>query len=237
VDGTALGILLGLAFLPPLLFMLWVRNHEKTQPEPLGAVFGLFVYGGSLGVGIALALSLLLDYGIGVELGGLALVGVVVVAPLVEEFAKGLGLGLVRTRVRELEDGIVYGAAIGLGFGATENLLYGFQALGDGGIEHAAVTIAFRVVSSVLLHAGSSALLGYGYGLMRLRRKGLAMLLPYYLLAVLQHALYNFLVGPQYLWGFAAAVVMVLVVTGSLRRQIRRLDARPADAWEPVNRQ
>jgi protease PrsW len=243
VDGATLGILVSLSFLPPLVFMVWVRNHEKTQREPLGAVLGMFVYGGTLGVIIALALILALDYSLGAEPGGLTLLSLVVIAPLIEELAKGLGLGLVRKRVLEIEDGIVYGAAIGLGFAATENLLYGLKALADasdtaGGValQTAAITIGFRVFSSVLLHAGSTALLGYGYALMHLRNQGLVVVLPYYLFAVLQHALYNFLVGPQYLLGFGAAVVLVLIVTGLLRRQIRRLDARPPDAWIAMQR-
>lgn len=236
MDGTALGVLIGLAFLPPLLFMLWVRNHEKTDREPLRVVLGMFVYGGTLGIVIALALILSFDYGIGAEPGGLTLLSLVVAAPLLEELSKGLGLGLARNHVDEVEDGIIYGAAIGLGFGATENLLYGLQALSDAGLEHAATTIGFRVFSSVLLHAGSTALLGYGYAKMRLQRKGLLFLLPYYLLAVLQHSLYNFLVGPQLVWSFVAAVTLVLVVTSLLRRQIRRLDARPPDAWISVQR-
>ncbi len=39
---------------------------------------------------------------------------------LVEFFLKG--------EIDEVEDGIVYGAACGLGFGATENILYGLSA-------------------------------------------------------------------------------------------------------------
>jgi protease PrsW len=236
VDVAALGILLALAFLPPLAFALWVRNHEKSGREPLRTVFGMFVYGGSLGVIIALVFILALGHSIGIEPGGLTLLSLVVIAPLVEELAKGLGLGLVRGRISEIEDGIVYGAAVGLGFAATENLLYGLEALRSSGLERAAVTIGFRVVSSVLLHAGSTALLGYGFALMRLRGRGMVFLLPYYLLAVLQHALYNYLVGGQLLWSFVAAIAMVVVVTSLLRRQIRRLDAQPRDAWVAVGR-
>jgi protease PrsW len=236
VDGTALGILLGLSFLPPLLFMLWVRNHEKREREPLRAVFGVFAYGGTLGVIIALVLILAFGYSFGVDSSEVSLLSLVLVAPVFEELAKGLGLGLVRRHVDEIEDGIVYGAAIGLGFAATENLLYGLQALDSGTLNDAALTIGFRVLSSVLLHAGSTALLGYGYARMRLRRQGRLVLLPFYFLAVAQHALYNFLVGPQLVIGFTVAVVMVIVVTGLLRRQIRRLDARPADQWGVVQR-
>lgn len=232
MDQATLGTILALSFLPPLAFVVWVRNHERHQREPLGAVLGLFAYGGTVGVVIALALTLLFDAGFGAS-SGLNLLSLVVIAPLVEELSKGLGLGLASRRIREVEDGIVYGAAIGLGFGATENLLYGLKALQDTNLEAAAVTIGLRVFSSVLLHAGSCALLGYGYSRMRLSGSPLVVLLPFYLLAVGMHALYNFLVGPQYALGFGAAVLMVLVVTGMLRRQIRRLDARPAAALEP----
>jgi protease PrsW len=236
VDWSTLGILVGLAFLPPLAFLVWVRNHEKDGREPLRAVLGLFAFGGTAGIVIALALILLFDYSLGVTPGGLTLLSLVVLAPIFEELAKAMGLGLARRRITELEDGIVYGAAIGLGFGATESLLYGLQALSDSGAEHAAVTIGFRVLSSVLLHAGSTALIGYGYSRMVLRRQGILSLLPYYGAAVLQHAIYNALVGPQYLAGFAAAVAMVLVVTGLLRREIRRLDAQPRHAWVLVRK-
>jgi RsiW-degrading membrane proteinase PrsW (M82 family) len=235
VDQATLGTLLALSFLPPLLFVVWVRNHERHQREPLGAVLGLFAYGGTIGVVIALALTLLFDAGFGASPSGLNLLSIVVIAPLVEELSKGLGLGLASRRIREAEDGIVYGAAIGLGFGATENLLYGLKAFvdTDSSLEAAAVTIGLRVFSSVLLHAGSCALLGYGYSRMLLSGSSLVVLLPFYLLAVGMHALYNVLVGPQYILGFGAAVLMVVVVTTLLRRQIRRLDARPSAALEP----
>lgn len=232
MDYATLGTLLALSFLPPIAFALWVRTHERHQREPLGAVLGMFAYGGTLGIAFALVLSLVFGYG----LGGSPFLGLVVVAPFAEELAKGLGFRFVRRRVREAEDGIIYGAAIGLGFGATENLLYGISSLLDEGLGEAVLTISLRVVSSVLLHAGSTALLGYGYSLVVLRNGSIGLLLPYYLLAVAQHALYNFLVGTQYLVGFAAAVVMVVVVTTLLRRRIRQLDARGQGGWATVQR-
>ena len=230
MDSVTLALLVGLSFLPPIAFAVWVRNHERHQREPLGAVAGMFVYGGTLGIIIALILSLVFDVGFGAT----PFLGLVLVAPFVEELAKGLGFRFVRGRIRELEDGIIYGACIGLGFGATENLLYGLTAFFEEGLADAVWTISIRVLSSVLLHAGSTALLGYGYSLVRLRNRSLAPIVPFYLLAVAQHALYNFLVDLQILIGFAAAVVMVLVVTTILRRQIRALDAQSREAWVVV---
>jgi protease PrsW len=209
VDSTAWALLLGLSFLPPVLFALWVRAHEKQQREPVLAVLGMVLYGGTLGVLFALLLSGLLGAGYTGALGlSPALFAVVLVAPLGEELAKGLGLGWVRHRILEPEDGIVYGAAIGLGFAATENLLYGLAALDEGTLTDALVTIGFRIVSSTLLHAGSSALLGYGVALARLSGGGAGRILPFYLLAVAQHSLY-------------------------LRRRIRTLDAAGL-GWQRV---
>lgn len=224
---------MGLAFLPPIAFAVWVRNHERHQREPWGSILGMFAYGGTLGVVLALALSLLLDFGFGTAP---ALVGLVVIAPFAEEFAKACGLGFTKRRILELEDGIIYGACIGFGFGATENLLYGVTALLDEDLANAVLTISLRTFSSVLLHAGSAALVGYGYGVAKLRGAGLGTVTPFYLLAVAQHALYNFLVSTQYLLGFAAAVAMVIIVTTLLRRRIRALDLQPRESWIPVQR-
>ncbi len=227
------GILIAMSALPPLLFLAWIRNREKDGREPLRAVLAAFVYGGSLGVVIALLLSILFDTnrawfasGFGVDA---ALLSVVVAAPFIEELSKGFGLGWSRKHMHELEDGLVYGAALGLGFAATENLLYGLTALLDGGSGLAYQTLVVRSVSSTLLHAGASALLGFGYGMLVLRGGVVAQLLPYYLVAVALHAAYNFLVFTETFVGLAAAVIIVWVVLLWVRRRIGHLDALPHD--------
>lgn len=234
-DGQIMAWLAVLSFLPPVAFLLWIRAHEKTDREPVRAVMLAFTWGGSAGVGIAILLHILFEAGFHQAGGPLpigltsALLAAVVIAPIVEEFAKGLGLGLVRKEMNELEDGIIYGAGVGLGFAATENFVYGIAALTEGGFDGAVLTISIRVFSSMLLHASASALLGWGYGL-AVRRGGVAFeALPHYLGAVLLHAAYNFLVSTQATWGFVAALVLVGLLTGSFRRRIKELDALPHD--------
>lgn len=236
VESALWVLLLALAFLPPLVFALFVRNHEKRGREPLHAVLGMFVYGGTLGALLALVLNTVFEVGFVADSGAAtaSFLTAVFAAPFIEEMAKGLGLKFVRPRILEMEDGIVYGAAVGLGFAATENLLYGFDALATEGVGTAIVTLVMRSLSSMILHAASSALVGFGYGLMVLRGGTIGQLAPYYLLAVGQHALYNFLVYSQGLLGLAAAVVMVFVVMGYLRRRLRALDAAPRDRWSVV---
>ncbi len=193
---------------------------------------GAFVYGGSVGVGVAVLLHFLFDFGYDQAGGPIplsdALVAAIVFAPLVEEFAKGLGLGGLRRRIKEPEDGIIYGAGLGLGFAATENLVYGVTALIDGGFQDALVTIIVRIFSSMLLHSGASALLGFGYALAVLRGRAWGSLFPYYLIAVILHSVYNFLVSTQELIGLLAAVIMVVTVAVGMRRRIEHLDANGA---------
>jgi RsiW-degrading membrane proteinase PrsW (M82 family) len=233
---TALGtfwVLAALAIIPPVAFMLWLRAHENHGREPRRAVFLVFLYGGTAGVGIAIMWHVLFHFGFSngaspVPLSA-AFLAAVVIAPIVEEFSKALGLGLGRHKMDELEDGIIYGAAVGLGFAATENLVYGLIALATNGFAASIAEIAVRVFSSMLLHGATSALIGFGYGMVA-RRGGVAFeLLPHYVLAVILHASYNFLVGLHSVWGFVAALVLVGLLTGTLRARIRELDALPHD--------
>lgn len=229
--AAIVALLLGLAFVPPVALLLWVRRDEKRQREPVGAVLRAFLFGATAGVGIALLLNVAFDVGYprtGAVLGvDQVFLATVIVAPFAEELAKGLGLGTTRRRILELEDGIVYGIALGLGFAATENLVYGIDALRTGGVDLALATLVMRVFSSMLLHACATGLLGFGYSLV-IRRGGVAAeLLPYYLVAVLLHAVYNFLVLYHAAVGLLVAMAVVFFVLTMLRRRIRQLDALP----------
>lgn len=223
-QGAAIALLAAGSFLPALIFLVWVRAHERHRREPWRAVLGLFLYGATLGVVFALILASILDASLGV---GSAFLAAVVAAPLVEELTKGLGLGLARRHIDEPEDGIVYGVSVGVGFAATETLLYALVAFDDTSLGSAIGLVLLRNFTSLLLHAGSSALLGFGYARMRLSNGAWPNLIPTYLLAVLVHALYNGLVLTRTWLGIAAAFLLVIAMTTLLRRHIRRLDAAP----------
>ncbi|MEK6975698.1 MAG: PrsW family glutamic-type intramembrane protease [Candidatus Thermoplasmatota archaeon] len=228
MDPAAIwGTLAAVSFVPPLAFLVWARNHEKHGREPMRAVLGIFAHGGTLGIAVAITIGLVLDGT--VTRGSLALAAIVV-APLVEELAKALGFGFVRRHVDELEDGLVYGVAVGLGFAATETFLYGLLELSDASLGSALAVVVTRNFSTLLLHAGSSALLGYGYARMRLRHGAWPDLVPFYLVAAALHALYNLLVLTATWVGFVAAVLMVVVVMSLLLRRVRQLDAAPGAA-------
>jgi RsiW-degrading membrane proteinase PrsW (M82 family) len=114
----------------------------------------------------------------------------VILAPLVEESAKAWGVP--RRNILEPEDGMIYGAAVGLGFAATENMLYLFSALTES-VESFVATAVLRAVTSTLLHASATAVAGYGISRAIFFRKQGAResWLPYLALAMLIHALFN----------------------------------------------
>lgn len=225
-------ILVGLTILPPLAYLLWVRNMETSGREPMGQVLRSFVFGAIVGAGLALVLNTLFNVGAvyyaqaATGLGAVFLT-VVVAAPFIEEATKAIGLGRRRPVIDQLQDGIVYGTAIGLGFATTENLLYGFSAFLDEGFDVAGQTIVMRTLSAMLLHGATTALIGFGYARMVRQNSVVAVLIPYYLVAVLAHAAYNFLVLTDTLYGFLAAVLLAMLLSYQMHKTIRRLDALP----------
>lgn len=223
MDAITWATLGAACFLPPLLFMGWVRRRESVDREPFFAVLGIFAYGATLGVAAALFFSTALLQSSSASLFTAA----VVIAPVVEEASKGFGLRFVRRHITELEDGLVYGAAAGLGFAATETFLYGLSELLDSDLQGALGLVLVRTFSSLLLHASSSALLGFGYSALRMRRGRNQSLLLAYAGAVILHAAYNSLVSSNTWLAFGLALVLVIATWTTLMRRLRDLDARP----------
>jgi RsiW-degrading membrane proteinase PrsW (M82 family) len=249
ITALSLSVLIAAAFLPPLLWMALLRNTERYGREPVARVVQAFLWGAVVGVLVAVVLSLLVILFLLPQIGPayeflaqrgfsdpVALVTVCVVAPFVEEFAKALGVLRVRRFINEPEDGLVYGGSAGLGFAATENVLYGLVLLAES-LEASLVLVAIRSVSSALLHATATGSTGYGIG--RAKVWG-GSVVPWFLLAVLLHGAFNFLasIGEQLsatygeataVIGLVAAVAFGVLGFALIRRKIREKDA----GWEP----
>lgn len=155
-----------------------------------------------------------------------------VIAPFVEELAKSYGVFRVRRFMKEIEDGIIYGAAAGLGFAATENLIYESEAFMTDGASAFIQLAILRTLSSALLHASASSVMGLGIA--RARLEGISWL-PYYLTAVFMHSMFNLAasLGPilegdfgdsAYLFGLAAAFVIAIGGIMTMRAKIRALE-------------
>ena len=152
----------------------------------------------------------------------------IIVAPIVEEFVKPLVLFRnlsVKGEIDEVEDGIVYGAACGLGFGATENILYGLsEGAVSSGLLGVIIIVTVRTVSSILLHLTASSFAGYGISQYLVKDAPFSVVIKYYLLAVLIHAAWN---TAAVLGSPLILIFSILLAIGGLefsKRRIRELD-------------
>lgn len=126
----------------------------------------------------------------------------VMVAPFVEETAKGLGvLAIVLFRRREFDgivDGLVYAGITAAGFAFAENILYLSQAFHDGGGWAVAQLFVLRCVVSPFAHPLFTICTGVGLGLaVTARSSRLRVVAPPlgWLCAVALHSLWNATVG------------------------------------------
>jgi RsiW-degrading membrane proteinase PrsW (M82 family) len=234
-DALVLATLLVLvSFVPPLLLAVRVRNAERSRREPWRALLKAFLWGA---VGAALVAILVEEWLAGVLgldpaiVGSATLLGVLV-APVVEESAKALGLLAIRDEDPQPEDGLVYGAVAGLGFAATENLFYVGAAFLLGGADVAVATALYRGVATVALHAAATALSGYGIWASRFHTVQ-GSWLGGLLAAVALHAAYNAIAGIDALWATVLALVVALFAFSRLLRRVRALDRASPAAWRP----
>ncbi|MGC8873606.1 MAG: PrsW family intramembrane metalloprotease [Chloroflexia bacterium] len=179
-----------------LLLLWWLDKYEK---EPWGLFLAAFGYGSIPAIALAVLLEVAASVPLSLMLGaGGEAIGRVVVAPVVEEGVKGLVLLLIfflwRGEFDDLLDGILYGAAVGFGFGMTENLLYFFQTHGEPSV------VLLRTLPFGLNHALFTSCTGAALGLARqsTSRTRWLLLFPLGLLAAISlHGFHNLSVG----WG------------------------------------
>jgi len=150
------------------------------------------------------------------------------VAPIVEESVKAFGLVLVLAYILREEDGMIYGIAIGLGFAATENLLYELSAL-NVGVDAYLATAILRTITSTILHATATGVTGLGVGRAVVRKKPLFTALPFLLGAILMHAVFNFIASlnttyPDLFGDFTCVItfLILLIFAGYAWSSVRR---------------
>jgi RsiW-degrading membrane proteinase PrsW (M82 family) len=206
----------------------WFDRYDR---EPLHLVAGVFLWGALVAPVLSVAVSSFLAAALHVTpevaLGWLG--------PVVEEVMKAAGLALVVLLSREFDnptDGLVYGTAVGLGFGATENVIYAAAGLGAVGVAETASLVLVRTAMCAGIHALSSAALGGCLGFATLsgsRRRRVGWAAGGLAAAVALHATWNLTVlgaaaaaGPRVpdLW-FAALPLLYALYLGILALFLR----------------
>lgn len=219
------------AFVPSIFYAVLIRYVEKYDREPWGNIFSVFLWGATM----AIILMILIRGVFKVHYAEMyplqasdsayfLLLTAVVVTPIVAEILKPLGLFFVSGDIEESEDGLIYGAVAGLGFAATDNLLYGIFLAPLYGLRVFLTVIIIRSVSVILIHSVTTAIVGYGFSRATAikHKQGRLYAFPLFLfLAILIHASFNYLAitNPQLgtvELGDIGAVAGSLVFSGAL---------------------
>lgn len=203
-----MGLLLAiiLSFGPALIYAWIVYTMDRYEKEPRLLLGGVFVWGAIVAVIGAIVGSLLFEAGIYAVTQSEALVdlaGGSLVAPIVEEIYKGLAVLLVylvfRHEFDSVLDGIIYASITALGFAATENVLYLYNAgYAESGMQGLIVLFLLRVVLGGWNHAVYTAFTGIGLAVSRLSHNGFVRLVAPaagLLLAIISHSVHNSIIA------------------------------------------
>ena len=182
ISGFVIGFIASL--IPLGTVLLTVRFIDRWEPEPKPLLLFAFVWGAAVSIAVTMLIQPYFSLVAGPASGlDYATFAVTVQAPVVEEFAKSLGLlVLLLFAPRHFDgpvDGVVFAFTIAAGFAFTENILYFGRAIADSSDPGTDLAVVFflRGVMSPFAHAiftGTTGLI-MGYAA-RLGRNGLSVL-------------------------------------------------------------
>lgn len=200
-----------------LVVIWWLDRYER---EPFWLALLTFAWGafGGTSLGCLCSLPFAITASVmGGEVFGEAF-SAVVVAPIAEEFTKGLVFVLLLlTRHLDNEtDGLIYGAATGLGFAAVENIGYAIAYSGEGTASVVGV-VFLRTFFTAIVHCTSSAMLGMSIGY-ACHRAGASRWLIWPSIgmtaAILNHAIWNGLAVATSLELLGEASLLLVLIAG-----------------------
>jgi RsiW-degrading membrane proteinase PrsW (M82 family) len=177
-----------------VLWFLYIYQKDIFEPEPLWKILRAVAWGAIPAVLFSYLLEAYVFFWAGIFS-----------APLVEEACKGIYVYRMR-KAPLLEgpmDGLVYGAAVAIGFEIVENLLYSFST--EFGIEIAAIR------SIAVGHILFTGLFGLMVGVAKILGKR-RMIVYGFFGAVLMHLSWNMLVSVHWIAYFILVPVFILIL-------------------------
>jgi protease PrsW len=197
-----------LALAPVPVYLSSVLLLDRFEREPPHLLLLAFVWGATGAIAIALVM-----HGVALGLGAPEFFVAHLSAPIFEEGAKALVVVVIYVHKRHefdgVVDGIVYASMAGLGFAATENILYYSEAYRAGAETLQAMWIV-RGLMSPFAHPFFTSATGIGLGVARYARDGaLRILAPGigFFISVWLHTVWN-ASAPSH---FLAVYVLVMV--------------------------
>lgn len=190
---------------------------DKYDREPLLLILIHFFWGAFgaiiLGISGSIILSGLTGL-IGEASKTSSLIQTIVFAPFSEEIAKGVFLlySVNSKKFDNITDGLVYGAAVGLGFGMTENFIY-FISYGDTPLSWFQIVV-IRSLFSAVMHCISTGAFGAFLAMAKFSSQPGKNALPFVglFLAMFIHLMWNLSVSFEdtFFYGFLFMIFLIL---------------------------
>ena len=211
---------------PGLIWISYVYDRTIKSPEPQRLVLIALAWG----MFSTLPASLMNDMGARIidvnqnallgngDFGNAELILVSVIAPLVEELLKPIGLIFVMKRLRTPYEGVLYGVACGMGFAIIENLLYELFILIWYGADVWTINAFVRGIGSTVLHAVGPAAVGYALALSNQMQISKSKTLPLaYVFGIVMHGLWNGFATMPFImdgnvWVYVSYVLIALMI-------------------------
>jgi len=208
-------ILIG--FAPGLYWLWYFYKRDKLEPEPKKMIIYAYLTG-ILATFVVIGTQRLFKLDMFTR--------VVIAAPILEEFAKFLMVWVFFYRNKNFNepmDGIVYSAAVALGFASLENAMYLVRAYSQGP-SMLSNTLLIRAFLSVPGHALFSSFWGYALAKYKFSsNKKIIVVFGGLLMSMFMHGLFNFLCIVQVFSSFGL-LALVAVMWGIMNKRITKAE-------------
>ena len=206
------------AVIPMFLYLTIIWRFDRYDREPFSLLFKNYLWGALGAITLAIIASGIMSGFFSFFIHSKTVLHrteTIFIAPFVEEITKGIFLFITVRNIKfdNMTDGIVYGGAIGLGFGMTENFLY-FIAYGSTISEWVSIVI-IRTLFSAVMHCVSTATFGAFLGYAKFNDGGTKAFLTFVglCIAMFIHFAWNFSVSFEstQLLGFLFMIITVAI--------------------------
>ncbi len=190
------------AVIPMITYMVIIWRFDRYDREPFRLVMQNYFWGAVGAVILTLIGGQFISFLISPYLNAgeqFKYTETIIVAPFVEEITKGIFLFVIiaNKNFDNMTDGIVYGGAIGLGFGMTENFLYFITYSSN--LNDWISIIIIRTLFSAVMHCVATATFGALLGYAKFKNIYYKITFPFIGLAfaMLIHMIWNYTVSFQ----------------------------------------
>ena len=215
------------AVIPMVSYLIFIWKFDRYDREPFKLVLQNYLWGSVGAIILAVFGSLVISEILSLFISGeeeLNYLGSIITAPIVEEITKGLFLFITVTNKKfdNVTDGIVYGGAIGLGFGMTENFLYFISFGAD--ISNWISIVLVRTLFSAVMHCVATATVGAFVGYAKFKGSSYKKIIPVagFIIAILIHFSWNYSVSfkstalPGFLFMAVTIVIFIAMFSAAV---------------------